>query len=232
MTVAEIIEDARDFHEAFSPDLHPDTMLMRVVNRTEASFFDKVSQIAEGALATDVVFDASDLSTALAGSALTMPAYRSVNPLAILVRQEGMFPISFMQDESSGGGQRGLLRLVGRSLYLVQPTALQAEMTASFQSELQQQSIFYEALGLRVTYVPTATAVTALSDSLTAPDDAKRFFVGALVKFMLGRDKQSGMNYAEKANFREEAEMLMADVLEFYASRTASETRWYVNPVG
>lgn len=232
MTAEEIINEVRDFHEAFTPDLHPDTILLRALNRAESSFFDDVSQIAEGALATDIVFDASDLSTALAGSALTMPAYRSVNPTAILARQEGLFPISFAQDEASGGGMRGILRLTGRSIYLIQPTAFQAEMTTSFQSELQQQSIFYEALGLRVTYVPTATTLTALGDTLTTPDDGRRYLVGHLLKFVLGRDKQSGMNYAEKATFRQDAEELQAKVMEFYAARTASETRWYVNPVG
>jgi hypothetical protein len=232
MTVAEVINEVRDFHEAFTPDLHPDTMLMRAVNRAEASFFDKVSQIAEGALATDVVFDGAAISTALAGTALTMPAYRSVNPLALLVREEGMFPISFAQDEASAGGTRGLLRLTGRSIYLIQATALQAEMPAAFLADLQEQSIFYGALALRVTYVPTATAAAALSTTLTAPDDAKRFLIGHVLQFMLGRDKQSGMNYAEKANFRQEAQTLQDEVIEFYASRTASETRWYVNPVG
>lgn len=63
ITVAEIIDEARDFHPSFDDRALPDRACMRQVSRAERRIVEKVTSLNEQALAEEVVF--RNLETAL-----------------------------------------------------------------------------------------------------------------------------------------------------------------------
>ena len=229
MLARELIDEAREFHISFIEEIHPTTMLLRAVYRAEARFFDIVANIAPDALAVDLVFDAADIAAAILGGALTIPAYRSLLPTGVLVNDQGIFPVAITSDEESSGGNPLTVRVVGRSLYLAQPTAFQAEMPSSVSTTLQNYSYFDGASALRLTYIPSPEPITDLEATLVSPDDARRFIQADLVKFMALRDP--GLE-RERPGLMAEASMIQEDVIAFYERRSGGETRWYVSTVG
>ena len=121
------------------------------------------------------------------------------------------------------------VRVVGRALYIAQPTAFQAEMPSAVSASLQNYTYFVNATALRLTYIPAPSPLTSLSGVLTSPDDSRRFLQAELVKFMALRDPGVA---AERPGLMAEASMLQEDVIENNARRSGGETRWYVSTVG
>lgn len=230
MLASEIIEEAREFHMTFNALAHPSTMLLRALHRAEARFFDLVTNLSGSDLATEIVYDTADIAAGVLGGALTIPAYRALKPLGILVRPDGIFPVSITSDEESMGRNPVSVRVVGRSLYIAQSTAFLAEMPADISESLTDNSVFADATALRLTYVPSPVPYTGLGDTLVAPDDARRFLQGELVSFMANRG--TGIDASDKRDLKANAMMMQEEVLDFYANRAGGETRWYVSEIG
>jgi len=230
LTAEQVIERAREFHMGFDELAHPSKVCLSALRRAERRFFHVVSQIAPNALAADHVFDSTEIDAALLGAALSPPSFRMILPTAILANNSGLFSVSISEDEQSDGANCAQIRMVGRSLYLIQPTAFQSEIDSDVISDLLDTSEFKNADGLRITYVPSPNGDLALGDSLTAPDDAEDFLVGDVVKFLVMRtpDVAGG----DRQGLIAVAEQLQADVLGMYENRSAAETRWYVSEVG
>lgn len=220
-----VIDLAREFHPDFMPEAHPSSVCLSALRRAERRFFHQVALIAPNAVALDHVFDATEIASALDGAALTPPSFRMLLPTAILANESGLFSVTISEEESSGGTNPTQIRMVGRSLYIEQPTAFQGEMDASMLADMKDQSHFKDADGLRITYVPSPDGSLALADSLTAPDDAEDFLVGDLVRFLVGRTPAMG---PERQEMMAMAMQMQADVLAMYQNRSAAETRWFV----
>jgi len=229
MLASEIIDEAREFHISFDPQTHPTTMLLRALHRAEERFFDVVANIAPDALATELVYDEAAIAAGVLGGTLTIPAYRAILPTGVLVSDQGIFPVAIVSDEESGGGNVLQVRVVGRSLYIAQSTAFQAEMPSDISSGLQDYSYFKDATALKLNYVPSPEPITDLGATLVSPDDSRRFLQAELVRFMANRDPSLG---AEKVGITADAAMLQDDVVEQYANRSGAESRWYVSQVG
>ncbi len=229
LAAQDIIDEVREFHMAFHPEVHTDQVILRALHRAEARFFDIISEVAPNALAVDYVFDAAAIAAGITGSPLALPAFRLLLPTAILVNDQGLFSVSIEEEEQSGGFNPATIRLVGRTLLIGQPTAFQDEMPDSVKSNLQDYSPFVDATGLRVTYVPTATKVT-LGGDLTAPDDAERFIKGDILRFLATRDPT--LTPQEKAALIATGDDLIDQVVRFYQTRSAAEPRWYVSRIG
>lgn len=229
MLASEIIDEAREFHISFDQITHPTTMMLRALHRAEARFVDVVANIAPDALATELVFDAAAIAAGVAGGALTIPTYRALLPTGVLVTTRGLYPVGISSDEQSGGGNVLQVRVVGRSLYIAQSTAFQAEMPGDISSDLQDYSYFEDGEALKLTYIPAPEPIATLGATLTTPDDSRRFLQAELVKFMALRSPNIGQ---ERTGIMAEASMLQEDVIEQYARRSAGETRWYVSQVG
>ena len=219
MTPADLIIEARERHPSFSPARHDDSLCLRRIGSGQREFYREVAKIAEAELATDAVFDAAAITTALAGTPLTLPASKKI--LSILVAlPHGIFPVWPYQDERAARKSGYYARLIGRELYLTQPTAFLAEMPADEQAMVLDNTGLAEALALRVTYVPLPVDPVALSTTMTAPIDARDYLVEDLVEFMARRSSLGGIHAEAKA--------AKAAVLEEIGSRVANETDWYV----
>lgn len=229
MTAAELIEEARDHHESFTPIRHTEKMCRRELRRAELRFYYYIAGVAEGALAADVVYSASDIATALAGTPLTVPSYIKILTSLVAVDQ-AIFNMTIFQDELSAGASQYMARLIGRKLYLIQPTAFQDEMDSGLSSGLQADSEYVEADAIRLTYVPEPPALTTPTQALIAPDETRVFFVGSLVEFMARR--AGGAMGPDRGPVIAGAQEDKKMVLDAFASRSANETSWSVNLKG
>jgi len=229
MLASEIITEAREFHTSFDELRHPTTMLLRALHRGEARFVNEVANIAPNAMAVDLVYDEAAIAAGILGGALTIPVFHSLLPTAILVTPNGIFPVSIIEDEQSGGGRALKIRLVGRSLYIAQPTAFQDEMPTAISDTIQNYSYFKDATALRITYVPRPEVISTIGATLVTPDEARMYLQGELVKFMANRTPALG---SDKTALMADAMMMQDDVISNYAHRSGGETRWYVSDVG
>lgn len=231
MTAAELIEEAREHHESFVAARHLEQTLRRELQRAELRFYHHLAQVAEGAVALETVFTAANIATALTGSPLTVPSYIKI--LSLLVARHGaIYAVAIGQDERADGFGVFRARLIGRNLYLTQPTAFQAQMPADMVTALTKSSPFKEADALRLTYVPLPAALTSPTQVLTAPDEARNYFVGCLVEFMARRSGSDALGVQERLELLELAGGDKAAVLDAFAARSANETGWHVSMVG
>lgn len=228
MTAAELILEARDHHESFTPVRHLERMCRQELRRAELRFYHYIAAVAEGALALDTVYSASDIATALAGTPLTVPAYIKILTSLVAVDQ-AIYKMTLFQDELSAGESQYEARLIGRLLYLIQPAAFQAEMDSSFAASLQTDSEYVEADAIRLTYVPEPPALTTPTQVLIAPDESRVFFVGSLVEFMARRSNRGVIDASDRREVIAGAQEDKKMVLDAFASRSANETSWSVN---
>jgi hypothetical protein len=225
---SDVIDEARGFHLNFDPVRHPNSVCLAALRRAQMKFYDLISQISPGELAVDTVFNAAAISAGITGTPLTMPDYLMILPTAVLANNDGLFSVGISQEEESGGQNPGQIRMLGRNLYLGQPTAFQAVIPSAVNSSMQDESPFKDATGLRVTYVPIPTDPVLGSD-MDAPDDSRDFMVGSLVMHMAMRDPTLGR---EKQVMAASGQSLIDSVIGFYTNRGAAESRWYVSRVG
>jgi hypothetical protein len=227
MTPEDLISEARDFHVSFSQQVHPDTLCFNEIVRAQDRLYRILAEVAEAALAEDEVFDEEDIQAAILGTPLTMPDYLKVIMLVVAV-PSGLFSVSVAQDERVAGDRTFRARLIGRDLYLNQPTAFQDELPDDMASSLQEYSEFDSATALRLTYVPIPTAPTALNSVLDAPDEAKPYLLGSLVSFLSRRSPAVGPH---GPTLVAQAEADMDLVIQMFTSRAANETGWHVSKV-
>lgn len=228
MTAAELILEARDHHESFTPVRHLERMCRQELRRAELRFYHYVAAVADGALAVDTVFSASDIATALTGTPLTVPAYIKLLTSLVAVDQ-AVYGMTIFQDEFSRSGSQYEARLIGRNLYLIQPQAFQAEMDPALSQGMQTDSSFVEADAIRLTYVPEPPELTTPTQALIAPDEARVFFVASLVEFMARRSSRGVIDVSDRRDIIGAAQEDKKMVLDGYASRAANETSWSVN---
>ena len=229
MTADELIDEARAYHDSFTPIRHPEKVCRQELRRAELRFYHYIAAVADGALAVDVVYSASDIATALAGTPLTVPAYIKILTSLVAVDQ-AIFGMTIFQDEFSAGESQYEARLIGRNLYLIQPAAFQAQMDSGLSAGLQADSEYVEADAIRLTYVPEPPELTTPTQLLIAPDDARVFFVGSLVEFLARR--AGGAMGPDRGPVIAGAQEDKKMVLDAYASRSANETSWSVNLKG
>lgn len=227
MTPEELIDEARDFHVSFSETAHPTTLCFREIVRAQDRLYRILAETAEAALAKDEVFDEEDIQAAILGTPLSMPNYLKVLMLVVAV-PSGLFSVSVSQDERVSGDRAFRARLIGRKLYLNQPTAFQDELPGDMESSIQDYSEFTQATALRLTYVPIPTTPTALNSVLDAPDEAKPYLLGSLVALLSRRSPAAG---ADGPVLVAQAEADMDLVIQMFTSRAANETGWHVAKV-
>lgn len=225
MTVDELITEARDHHESFTPVVHLERVCRQELRRAELRFFHYVANVAPGSVALDTVFSKANITTALTGTPLVMPAYVKMLQVVVAVGA-ALYRVSIHQDELSAGSGAYIARLIGRNLYLIQPTAFMAEMDADLSTGLKADSQYVDADALRVTYVAEPPALTTTTQTMTAPDESRMYFVGSLVEFMARRSSR-GMG-PERQELLAGAQVDKALVLDAYTSRSANESTWYV----
>lgn len=228
MQADELIVEARDHHESFTPQRHLERVCRQELRRAELRFYHYIASVAEGALAEETVYSAADIATALAGTALVVPAYIKILTSLVAVDQ-AIYGITIFQDEFSSGESQYEARLIGRNLYLIQTAAFQAEMDPSFATALQTDSEFVEADAIQLTYVPEPPALTTPAQVLIAPDEARMFFVGSLVEFLARRSSKAYMDSEDRRILIGAGQEDKKMVMDAYASRSANETSWSVN---
>ena len=100
MNAADVINEARDHHGAFSPIRHGDTLCARALSRAVERFYRSVVMMGcEDVLAEDVVFDEDDIAEALTGTPLDLPAYLKITG-ALVSSDQGIYSVTILENEA------------------------------------------------------------------------------------------------------------------------------------
>ena len=126
------------------------------------------------------------------------------------------------------GSVEFVARLSGRKLLLAYGEDFQDEMSPPLPTTLAAQSLWADVQALRLTLVPLPEQLTDPTEKFTAPDDARLYFIGALVEFMARRSTE--IPAQDRAALIAQAQTDQADVLAMYSVRTSNETAWTVTP--
>jgi hypothetical protein len=226
MLASDLVEEARDYHESFVPERHQPRLLFRALRTLEERFFQEMATIAEGAVSAETVFDAAAIDTAIDGTALALPAYTKLLVAVFATSVDQLVEVTLMQSEVSGQGDGYEARVMGRELYLAQPSTFQAEMSTNLVDGLRSSSPFLDGQALRITYVPKPAAIPQASTTMLADDDARGYFVGGLIMLMAGRTK--GLDVPTKKFLMDAGTAMMQGVRQTFAERGANEATWYV----
>jgi hypothetical protein len=228
MIASALIDEARDFHVSFGPTKHGDTLLLRELSRTERRLSARLMAVgAEHLLAEDVVFSADDIADALTGEPLDLPGYQKILS-SIVALADQLVSVEFHSDETFGSPRPYCGRLSGRKLYLAQPSDFQDEIGAELNAALADQNPWADAEALRITLVPLPKDLDSLADKVTGPDEAKLYYVAALVEFMARRSND--LDATTRRELIEIARTDQQEVLEQFSLRSANETKWEVTP--
>lgn len=218
MTAAELINEARDFHQSFTPEDHPNIVCLRALSRSQSDFFAKVSEVAEQAVAKEYVVEESDIEAATEGAPIFLPSFLRI--LSVLaVADECLTVVGLAHDERTAGFEALQARLVGTSLYLAQPDTL-SEASGADLTAYQYDGV----TALKVRYIPKPVDLEAMSDELVVPDEGREWLLGDIVRMLATRTVPT---LPEIAMVGDE---LKKRVMDNYVAR-ANETSWFVRPI-
>lgn len=171
LVAQDVIEAARDFHPAFTPNDFSDKMLLRQLYRLERSLFEAVVKVDEEALAENRAIPAALVRAALkTENGVSLPEHYLLLSAKVRYADGEPIPVEFVTYK--GGVIHGgfpLMSVVGQRLHPV---------------EHDEWGNIKDVL---VRYVPLPEKLTTLDQELTIPEAAEDALIFSLVSFMATR---------------------------------------------
>lgn len=167
MIAADLIDEARDYHETFDNYRLPDGMLIRRLTGIQASLFQQLSLVAEETLGKTIEFTAEEFETDGA-TGLLLPAHHLVYRVCARFEwhsEELPIVSEVLADQYHRNPRQAYLR--GNLIFPV--------------------GSFTDLVSLSVTYVPLPVALDTPRAELTLPDEAQGTMVSELALWMAGR---------------------------------------------
>jgi hypothetical protein len=171
LIAGEILDEARDYHEAFYPEHLPDGMCLRQLSRLEQRFAQRLVLEVPDSITTSETFEAADLENA---AEYGVPLTPSLLPVALSAgfgaerpeEEVRLVAESEAHEDNLPPGLRAFRR--GGMIYPVGPR--------------------WEAVvSLRHSYAPNPPPLTSLEDELTLPDACGPALVSSLALWMASR---------------------------------------------
>ncbi len=185
MTVAEILDEARDFHGSFTKQNIPPVLCMRALSRYVRRLAEKITQVDEAALAVQETVDSADLQAAVTGrTGIALPAHLLLlAPVHAVRTDDGIrIPIELIDHASrntEGAYRHPAASVMGQKLY---PLNLM-DVTGDSYGEHGWED--YDGLDLLL--VPLYADLTLPSSVIGLPDVCRDALVCNLALFMAGR---------------------------------------------
>jgi hypothetical protein len=186
VTVAELLDEARDFHPSFTRQNHPDPVVMRALSRYVRRMAAKITEIDETALAEPVEVDAATLLAAITGrTGIALdPHLMVLQPIHAVRELDGIRVPVDLVDLATRNQVRvpyPAASLAGGKLY---PLNLMDVAGDTYDAHGWE-----EYTGLELMMVPLPVAFTGPTDTVTLPDACMDAIVHHLALFMAGRGK-------------------------------------------
>jgi hypothetical protein len=183
VTVAEILNESRDFHASFTRQNVPDVPCMRALSRYVRRLAAKIADADEAALAVQETVDSADLLAAVTGrSGITLPAHLLLlRPVHVVRTEDGVrMPVDLVDHASRNDVKRfPAASLLGGKLY---PLNLYDVMGTTYGEH------GWEDYGdLELLLVPLYDDLTGPTDVIGLPDVCRDAMVCNLALFMAGR---------------------------------------------
>lgn len=186
VTVAELLDEARDFHPTFTRQNHPDPVVMRALSRYVRRLAAKITELDETALAEQATVDESTLLAAVTGrTGIALAAHLIVlRPIHAVREDDGVrIPVDLVDLATRNQMRTGYpsVSLAGGKLY---PLNLMDPLGDSY-----GEHGWEDYTGLEMLLVPLPDAFTGPTDTVTLPDTCRDAIVHNLALFMAGRSK-------------------------------------------
>lgn len=184
MTVAELLDEARDFHPSFTRQNHPDPVVMRALSRYVQRLAARISETDEAALAEKATVSEATLLAAVTGrSGIALDAHLMVLRPIHAVREEDGIRVEVDLVDFATRNQvrtdRPAASLAGGKLY---PLNLMDVLGNSYGLHGWE-----DYTGLELLLVPLPDAFTGPTGTVTLPDACRSAIVHHLALFMAGR---------------------------------------------
>lgn len=209
MTVAEIIEEARELHSGFAREFHPDSTLMRFISTKQRVILGEILKLNSNYLNTEEAIDISVMDEA---------AWKAGHTLAGVPRLIKTADIVFDNGETAVATRVSLEQKHDARFF---PSFYVTGQTIRFCHKFED---WRDVALMNVNYVPDAAALTTVQDSLVLADYAKDALVWATGLFMANRPSPEPV---DKAFFAQMAKDSLAALLSSIAHDDMGEV-WHV----
>lgn len=183
MTVAEIIDESRDFHASFTRQNIPDVACMRALSRYVRRLAGKITDADETALAVQETMDAADVASAVENrTGITLPAHLLLlRPVHVVRTDDGVrVPVDIVDHASRNAVDTfPCASVLGGKLY---PLNLQ-----DVGGDTYGEHGWEDYGGLELLLVPLYDDLTGPTSVIGLPDVCRDALVTNLALFMAGR---------------------------------------------
>jgi hypothetical protein len=170
VTVAQIIEGARDYHASLDPYIHPDQVLIRFLDRYHKTLVLKVAQINPDELSVfqDITLPLADFDTGEAAEA----AHQYLSGKAFFLNDTDVWDrLEHLPWESRG-------RRIHQPAYSVLNGFIRLHGTAADWTQYQS---------LEIRYIPMTTTLAVVTDPIVLPDTALPCMTAGCAHFLMRR---------------------------------------------
>lgn len=187
MTVAELIDEARDFHPSLTKQSTPDVLCMRALSRYQRRIASKVTALDEDALATPVTVSGVNLLTAVADrTGIVLPAHLYLLNPVYAVHTDSGGRIEVEITDRATRNTEGAWRFP--AAYVLNGTLYPLNLMDVLGTTYGTHGWEYYG-GLELVLVPLYDDLTGPTDVLQIPDVCRDALVNNLALFMAGRSK-------------------------------------------
>jgi hypothetical protein len=185
MTVAELIDESRDFHGSFTKQNIPDRACMRALSRYVRRLAEKVTALDEAALAVQETVDSADLLDAVTGrTGIVLPAHLLLLSPVYVVHTEGGYRVPVTLIDHASRNLEGAIRfpaasVMGQKLYPLNLMDVAGTVYGTHGWE--------DYGGLELLLVPLYADLTLPTSVIGLPNVCRDALVNNLALFMAGR---------------------------------------------